>query len=65
MKVNGTEKAEIRSQKKFLAVGETCMVILPAAPGFKGRTFVSSVWVLRTQKFKSPTRAHRYHLELN
>ena len=37
-----TCKVEIRTRKRFLAVGEACMAIFWPALGFKGRTFVSS-----------------------
>ena len=37
-----TRKVEIRTRKKFLAVGKACVAIFWPAPGFKGRTFVHS-----------------------
>ena len=39
-----TFKVEIMQRTKFVAVGEACMAIFWPTPGFKGRTFVSSVF---------------------
>ena len=37
-----TGNVEIKTRKKFLAVGEACMAIFQPTPSFKRRTFVSS-----------------------
>ena len=49
--VNGPGWSKLeQARKKFLAVGKACMAIFWPAPGFEGRTFVSSglliVWTL-------------------
>ena len=38
----GAWTVEIRTRRKFLAIGEACMAIFSSTPGFKVRTFVCS-----------------------
>ena len=57
-----TVKVEIRTRKKFLAVVKACMAIIWAAPGFKGRIFVSSGF--STEVTLSPVSAvPQWHLQ--
>ena len=41
-----TRKVEIRAGKKFLVLGKTCMAIFQPTPGFTGKTFVSSGFLM-------------------
>ena len=41
-----TRKVEIRARKKFLVLGKTCMAIFWPTPGFTGKTFVSSGFLM-------------------